>query len=95
MNKGCDKMRYGTCQYYKEHVEKTVGGPFPAMEYGCYCNTFDKWEQCPYYSYKNFDNQQIRNNYKKNKEGDAKGSMIALIIIIVLIVFGLKSCGVF
>lgn len=100
MNKGCDKMRYGTCQFYKEHVAGKVwqdgtGTTHGPMEYGTYCNSFDNFENCPYYSYKNFNNQQIRDQYKNNQEAAGKGSLIALVIVAVIIAFVLKSCGVF
>lgn len=103
MNKGCDKMRYGTCQFYKEHIagklyengygpNKQTYGP---MEYKTYCTSFDNYERCPYYSYKNFNNQEIRDQYKKNQEDNAKGSLGALIIIGVILYFVLKHFGVF
>lgn len=101
MNKGCDKMRYGTCQFYKENIEGRVwrdasniahGG---GWEYYTYCNSFDNFEKCPYYSYKNFNNQQIRDQYKKNQNDEAKASLITLIIIVVIVVYVLRGCGVF
>lgn len=100
MNKGCDKMNYGTCQFYKEHIASHIktssnGTVYSApMEYSTYCTSFDNFENCPYYSYRNFNNQPIRNQYKKNNEDYAKGNLIATIIIIVIIAFFLKRCGV-
>lgn len=94
MNKGCDRMRYGSCQFYKEHVEKTVGGPFPCMEYRTYCSTFDHFKNCPYYSYRNNSDPRKVEEYKRHQEGDAKGSLIFLIILVVIVVMILKACHV-
>lgn len=100
MFKGCDRMRYGTCQFYKENVAPKIVkdglGNLVApssYEYNCYCNTFDKFERCPYYSSKNFNNQQIRDEYKKSAK--KYNSPVPLIVIIAIIIFALKSCGVF
>lgn len=94
MNKGCDRMRYGSCQFYKEHVEKTVGGPFPCMEYRTYCSTFDHFKNCPYYSYRNNSDPRKVEEYKRHQEDDAKGSLIFLIILVVIVVMILKACHV-
>lgn len=99
MFKGCDRMRYGTCQFYKENVAgtfvKNANGNIgtTSFEYHRYCNTFDNFERCPYYSSKNFNNQQIRDEYKKSAK--KYYSPVPLIIIIAIIVFALKSCGAF
>lgn len=101
MYKGCDRMRNGSCQFYKEHIAGydrrwSDGTKYNStMEYNTYCNSFDNFENCPYYSYRNFNNQQIRDQYKKNQNDDAKGSLITLVIIVVIVAFVLKGCGVF
>ena len=87
-------MRYGSCQFYKEHVEKTVGGPFPCMEYRTYCSTFDHFKNCPYYSYRNNSDPRKVEEYKRHQEGDAKGSLIFLIILVAMVVMILKACHV-
>lgn len=100
MNKGCDRMRTGTCQYFNQNIKPKIWSNngitgCPEMEYKMYCDTFDNFERCPYYSTRNFNNQQIRDEYKRNQDASAKGGMATLIIIGVIIVVILKSCGVF
>ncbi|MCI8529248.1 MAG: hypothetical protein HFH82_08880 [Lachnospiraceae bacterium] len=64
------------------------------MEYTRYCSTFDDFKRCPYYSLRNNNNPQIREEYKRHQEGNAKGSMITLIILVVMVVMILKACHV-
>lgn len=101
MYKGCDRMRYGTCQYYKENIADKLrytnqGDLYnQPWQYNTYCSSFDNFEKCPYYSYKNFNNQQVRDQYKKNQKADANGSLITLVVVGAIIFFILKRFGVF